>query len=179
MSHKTVYKKCHGVLDMRKFLVPCGRAALQRFIVDQFFCELYSSAAERLPEVEASLRDVDAHIESNQDAGCEPQEPLQFLNWTPHQQAMDVAGLAVSGSPLPVRHLQHCRLSDLWWQFVAWHASCEAIEGTFPRPSWSTFWRRCGARWRHALHFRKCSQRSQCKICLQFSVFLHKGISVQ
>jgi hypothetical protein len=80
MSHKTFYKKCHGVLDMRKFLVPCGRATLQSLIVDQFFCELYSSAAERLPEVEASLRDVDAHIESHQDAGCEPQEPLQFLN---------------------------------------------------------------------------------------------------
>ena len=174
MSHQTFYKKCHGALDLRKFPVPSGRATPQSLIVDQFFCELYCSAAERLPEVEAPLRDVDSHIESHQSA-CEAQEPLQFLNWTPHQQAMDVAGLAVSGMRLPVRHLQHCRLSDLWWQFVAWHASCEAIEGEFPCPSWSTFWRRWDARWRHALGFRSCSQHSQCKFCFQCSAFLHKG----
>ena len=94
-----------------------------------FFCELYCSAAERLPEVAASLRNVDAHIESHQGASSDESEPLTFLNWTPHQQAMEVAGLAVYGKALPARRLQHCRLSDLWWQFVAWHASCEQIWG--------------------------------------------------
>ena len=175
MSTRTFYKKCHGTLDMRKFPSPVGHSSPQSLIVDQFFCELYCSAAERLPEVEASLRNVDAHIESHQGASPDESEPLMFLNWTPHQQAMEVAGLAVSGKTLPARHLQHCRLSDLWWQFVAWHASCEQIAGEFPSPSWATFWRRWDARWKHVLHFRTTSQHSQCKVCFQCSAFLHKG----
>lgn len=177
ISGKTFYKKCHGALDMRTFSVQrsSGQTSPQSLIVDQFFCELYASAAERLPEVEAPLRNVDAHIESHQGDSSADHEPLTFLNWTPHQQAMDIAGLAVSGQALPPRHLQHCRLSDLWWQFVAWHASCEQISGEFPCPSWSTFWRRWDARWKSALHFRTTSQHSQCKVCFQCSAFLHRG----
>ena len=144
MCARTFYKKCHGTLDMRKFPSPVGHSSPQSLIVDHFG-ELYCSAAERLPEVAASLRNVDAHIESHQGASSDASEPLMFLNWTPHQQAMEVAGLAVSGKALPVRYLQHCRLSDLWWQFVAWHASCERISGVFPCPSWGTFWRRWDA----------------------------------
>ena len=180
MTSRTFYKKCHGTLDMRRFPAPSGHTCPQGLIVDQFFCELYCSAAERLPEVEAPLRNVDAHIESHQvqrsASSAGEAEPLTFLNWTPHQQAMDVAGLAVSGNALlPARHLQHCRLSDLWWQFVAWHGSCEQIAGQFPCPSWSTFWRRWHARWKDALRFRTTSQHSQCKRCFQCSAFLHKG----
>ena len=178
MGTRTFYKRCHGTLDMRKFPAPSGHSSPQSLIVDQFFCELYSHAAERLPEVAAPLRNVDEHIARNQQQRSEfedANEPLVFLNWTPHHQAMDVVSLAVSGKPLPVRHLQHCRLSDLWWQFVAWHSSCEAIEDGFPCPSWTTFWRRWHARWRHVLGFREVAQHSQCAVCFRCSAFLHKG----
>jgi hypothetical protein len=107
---------------MREFLSPVGHTNPQSLIVDEFFCKLYASAAERWPEVEAALRNVGAHIESNQGVSSDDREPLAFWNWTPHQQALDVAGLAVSGQALPPRYLQRCRLSDLWWQMVAWHA---------------------------------------------------------
>ncbi len=172
---RAFYKKCNGRPDMRKFPRPRAPGCPQSMIVDQFFCELYCSAAERLPEVAAPLHDVDAEISANQ-GSCDPcSEPLMFLDWTPHHMAMDVANIAVGKKALPERHLQHCRLSDLWWQFVAWHASCEEISGKFPCPHWSTFWRCWDARWRHALSFRKCSQHSQCNICFQYSAFLHKG----
>lgn len=178
MASRTFYKRCHGGLDMRKFPAPSGHSSPQSVIVDQFFCELYSSAAERLPEVAAPIHDVDDHIARNQHkcpASEDESEPLVFLNWTPHQQAMDVACLAVSGKHLPRRHLQHCRLSDLWWQFVAWHSSCEAIAGDVPCPSWSTFWRRWQARWQCVLGFREVAQHSQCQLCFRCSAFLHKG----
>ena len=88
---------------------------------------------------------------------------------------MDAADLDESGQALPPLYLQHCRLSDLWWQMVAWHASCEQVSGEFPCPSWSTFWRRWEVRWKHALHFRTTSQHSQCQVCFRCSAFLHKG----
>ena len=53
MSGCTLYKKWHGALDMRKVPSPVGHTSPQRLIFDQYFCELYCSAAERLPEVEA------------------------------------------------------------------------------------------------------------------------------
>ena len=178
MASRTFYKRCHGTLDMRKFAAPSGHSSPQSVIVDQFFCEFYFHAAERLLEVAAPTQNVDDHIARNQhqrSASEDETEPLVFLNWTPHQQAMDVASLAVSGKPLPKRHLQHCRLSDLWWQFVAWHSSCEAIEGDFPCLSWSTFGRRWQARRQHVLGFREVAQHSQCEVCFQCSAFLHKG----
>ena len=161
---------------MRKFPHPRGNACPQSMIVDQFFCELYCSAAERLPEVAAPLEDVDAHISENQHSEFHTaDDPLMFLDWTPHTMAMEIANMVVGGQTMPSRHLQHCRLSDLWWQFVAWHASCEAIGGIFPCPSWTSFWRRWDFKWKHLLQFRKCSQHSQCNICFRYSAFLHKG----
>jgi hypothetical protein len=131
-------------------------------IVDQFFRALYCSAAERPPEVAAPIQDVHTFISANQHSAFNPSDdPLLFLDWTPHNMAMEIANMVSGNRTLPETHVQHCRLSDLWWQFVAWHASCEEIAGTFPCPSWSTFWRRWDAKWRHALSFRKGSQHSQ------------------
>ena len=175
MGAHSFYKMCHGKLDMRKFPGPKSTGCPQSMIVDQFFCELYCSAAERLPEVAVPLQDIDAVISTNTTNPSSSDDPLMFLGWTPHTMAMEIANMAAGDKTLPERHLQHCRLSDLWWQFVAWHASCEEISGKFPCPQWSTCWRRWDAKWRHALSFRKCSQHSQCNICFQYSAFLHKG----
>ena len=122
------------------------------------------------------MKNVDASISIDEHSAFNKEDdPLLFLDWTPHTMAMEVANLVVAGRQMPQRHLQHCRLSDLWCQFVAWHASCEQISGTFACPSWSSFWRRWDLRWKHVLSFRKCSQHSQCNICFQYSAFLHKG----
>ena len=124
----------------------------------------------------APLQDVDAHISANQGSVADTaDDPLLFLDWTPHTMAVEIASMVVGEKDLPCRHLQHCRLSDLWWQFVAWHASCEDVGGAFPCPSWTSFWRRWDFKWRHLLAFRKCSQHSQCDICFRYSAFIHKG----
>ena len=176
MGPCSFYKKCKGQVGMRGFPHPRGHACPQSLLVDQLFCELYCSAAERLPEVAAPLQDVDAHISANQHSAFDTaDDPLLFLDWTPHTMAVEIANMVVGGKDMPCRHLQHCRLSDLWWQFVAWHASCEELSGAFPCPSWTSFWRRWDFKRRHLLEFRKCSQHSQCTICFRYSAFLHKG----
>ena len=62
---------------------------------------------------------MDAHIESHQGSSSAVCAPLTFLNWAPHQQAMAVAGLAVSGQALPPRYLHNAAYPTCggrWWR---------------------------------------------------------------
>ena len=81
-----------------------------------FFCELYCSAAERFPEVEAPLHNVDAHIESHQGASSDESEPLTFLNWTPPSWKLRSAP---SSALLPVVRLvvAVCGMAPSWATF--------------------------------------------------------------
>ena len=179
MSRPTFYKKCHGVLDKRVHgfqLASRQVRETQSLVVDHFFSELYFSAGERLPEIAESIEDVDAAIEANEPLSKQNDDML-LIDWTPNQSPMEaMRGMTPTNvEELPVRHLPHGKVMDLWWQFVAWHSACaQASQSTTMKlPSWSTFWRRWDSKWRFLLKFRKASQHSQCNICFNYSQFLH------
>ena len=66
----------------------------------------------------APLQDVDAHISANQHSVSDAaDDPLLFLGWTPHTMAVEIANMVVGGT-------------------------CEEVDGAFPCPSWTSFWRR-------------------------------------
>jgi len=65
---------------------------------------------------------------------------------------------------LPICYIQHQRLSDLYWQFLAErevHVERNPSEGTRP----NTFSKRYLSHWKHILVMRKVSQHRQCKLC--------------
>ena len=63
-------------------------------VVDQFFCELYWSAAERLPETGERLENVHEHIGANQGNAAPIENEVLVLDWSPHNAAMDMVGIA-------------------------------------------------------------------------------------
>ena len=93
------------------------------------FAELYMSAAEHLAEQDLDIGRVDDNIAQdaalfhNSSVQCPvPIEPLPDIPWNP-DQCFSTQSLMAMGQDLhnfPVRYLQHGRLSDLWWQFLAW-----------------------------------------------------------
>ena len=177
-----IYKKCHGKLDMRKCPKPASaRTKSQSMIVQQFFCETYWSAAERLPEKEG-IQNADQEFSVAEAMPSSVQCPGQAdveesLSWTPNTSAMDIVGPSVMRVQLSKRYLQSGRLSDLWWQFLAWWAACsEALGGAASKhPSYPTFWRVWNEHWRHMIGFRWPSEHSQCSICFRYSAFLVSG----
>lgn len=81
---------------------------------------------------------------------------------------------------LPERHLQHQRLSDLYWLFQgSWERLAECLDEQQQArmsqcPSYTTFRRAWRRKWRRALKFRKVSQHSQCQTCSDLLQQLHK-----
>ena len=74
---------------------------------------------------------------------------------------------------LPIRYIQHQRLSDLYWQFLAeWevHVERNPSEGTCP--CFNTFSKRYLSHWKHVLVMRKVSQHGQCKLCFDLRQIL-------
>ena len=74
---------------------------------------------------------------------------------------------------LPIRYIQHQRLSDLYWQFLAeWevHVERNPSEGTCP--CFNTFSKRYLSHWKHVLVMRKVSQHGQCKLCFDLHQIL-------
>ena len=183
VTPRTLYKRVHHAVDLRKgswSVQP--HPAPQQSIVDQFFAELYMSAAEHLAEQDLDIGKVDDNIA--QDAALPPGaaapiEPLPDIPWNP-DQCFSTQSLMAAGNDLhtfPVRYLQHARLSDLWWQFLAWWHSLTHVsqEEQTHRPSFSTFWRAWHARWHRVLEFRKSSSHACCTQCFKYMQFLHKG----
>ena len=98
------------------------RAAPQRRIVDQFFAELYMSAAEHLPTDDVA--EVHSSIASDDWATSRGMlldiPTLAATRWSPDASVESEAQFAVSATHAPKRSLQRGRLVDLWWKFVAW-----------------------------------------------------------
>lgn len=128
--------------------------------------ELYQSAAEPLPDF--------FHVDApwSQDVA---DAAAQF--WNPDTTLPeDLRQLACNLMGVPVRHLPHGRVHDLYLQFLAWYDAnmqddrpgvagvAGGVSETGPA-SFSTFWRRWHEKWSHVLRFRKSSQHSCCQVC--------------
>lgn len=184
VGRRTFYSRIAGHIDGRSISVGGSRDALQSRVVDQFFLETYHSAAEHLAEEAATEDD-------------------QLMPGLESPAATDICPAAV-WSPatvmhrtdeirraLPKRFLQHCRLTDLWWQFVAWYLSLGDVvlgntrgvqrpvsqdsEERSRMPSWACFWRRWAALWKNVFEFRGKSQHAQCNMCWRYQQYLHKS----
>ena len=183
MSPRTLYKHVHQAVDLRKgswSVRPYD--APKEHIVNQFFAELYMSAAEHLAEQDLDIGKVDDNIAH--DAALPPDspvssEPLPDIPWNP-DKCFNTEALMAAGTDLqniPVRYLQHGRLSDLWWQFLAWWHSLQGVAQVEQgdKPSYSTFWRAWHDRWYLVLAFRKSSSHACCTQCFKYMQCLHKG----
>ena len=184
VTPRTLYKRVHQAVDLRK--TPWSalpHEAPQQRIVNQFFAELYMSAAEHLAEQDLDIGKVDDNIAQDaalpEGAQVQCPEGLPDIPWNP-DQCFSTHSLMAAGHDLrsfPVRYLQHGRLIDLWWQFLAWwHSLAHVAPGEqVQRPSWATFWRAWHAKWQCVLAFRKSSSHACCTQCFKYMQYLHKG----
>ena len=182
--------------DMRRRLpgvLPAPRHRVQSDLVDNFFLEMYQSAAEPLPTdtVKARSGTVDDSIALDEDpwlaAGASVQAEQEALmgenvdKWNPDFPVVNEAPLAVQARDftvvgLPVRWLNHSNVRELYWLFLAtWevqaaHQLREDLglpqgHDDLAAPAFRTFQRRCAQVWRRYLRFRKSSQHAQCTTC--------------
>ena len=203
VQNRQLFRLARGVPDMRQ---TNGKAPSSSIYAHQFFLDQYHSAAEVLPEGNHTT-DVDAsfsHCTANGPSWKQPcvrelPQPAEATWDLGASFCQDIMKIAVQGGKLELaeRHLHHQRLSDLWWQFQAWlqylaGASAQSpvhspqSPGHSPQSpslscSWTCFWGVWHEHWRHVLKFRKSSQHSQCKQCMQFSSYIHfaKGTAAQ
>lgn len=96
-------------------------------------------------------------------------------------EALTVAS-ATKVTGLPVRYIQHCNVSDLYWQLVAaWDVHAQHVGGnnSFESgcPHYSTFLRRWRSKWEGTLKMRKSSQHSQCQTCFELQMKLRSQAS--
>ena len=166
-----------GKPDGRKWNCPAGDPS-----VDLFCLEVYNSAAETLPE-EDHICGVDQTINADEIGVAEKPAVsgqwsagsaarlLPLVSWDPSadlQEQLRMLG-ADAVSQLPPRYLQHQRLSDLWWQYVA---SSRPGAKTVSYRHFTRIWRH---RWANALKMRKTSQHAQCTECWQYSNYIHQA----
>jgi hypothetical protein len=177
-SQNSTRRAIHGAPDRRTSDLSC-RPVLseQSQHVDWFFYELYQSTAEALPEEQCGKVqrkgsvDADILLDESPWSAEEIIEPGPLLSeWSPDQPELDhyVALTMASTSHcigLPVRRLQHGKLSELYWVFMASWECIQSHNASLGRvPSFSTFSRRW-KKWHHVLKFRKSSQHAQCQTC--------------
>lgn len=147
-SARTFVKAVHGEVDMRfKNGRQCGEA---RISVDQYFFELYNSAAEFLPEDPAcKVEDVDNSISADSTSarlGSDHHHTspalhsmLPLFGWDPAQTYLqDASAMTLDDVNLPRRYVQHQKPIDLWWQYLAW----VVVRCPGKASSWTTFWKR-------------------------------------
>ena len=186
MTPRTLYKYVHQRPDMRH-----GTWSVQltdrpqRRACDQFFAELYMSAAEHLAEQDLDIDNIDEDIAHDDasvfqcPASSNPAGPSLDMAWDPDTTMSTEVLMATSAdiSDWPVRYMQHGRLTHLWWQFLAWWTSLHdaAAQPQQDMPSYSTFWRAWTDKWSQVLHFRKSSSHSRCSQCFRYQEALHKG----
>ena len=191
-SPSKFYKLVHQVPDMRQGTWSVQpRDQPQRRACDQFFAELYMSAAEHLAEQQLDIDNIDDSIAH--DEACGPDSvprpashehsPSLDMSWDP-DESLSTQMLMATAADLrswPPRFLQHGRLHHLWWQFLAWWASLQAAMPAadnaelISTPSYPTFWRAWQEKWCTVLRFRKSSSHSRCTQCFQYQEALHRG----
>ena len=190
-SQRTIRRMAAGQPDLRTAvggkLQP--RLALQTLKCDHFFRNLHASAAEPMPE-EAQMypkarvpaaSGVSGGV-SGVSAGIVKKRNMQQIDawehwsydWlqTPPSDVMS-SEMVIGPLGLPIRYIQHQRLSDLYWQFLAeWevHVERNPSEGTCP--CFNTFSKRYLSHWKHVLVMRKVSQHGQCKLCFDLHQIL-------
>ena len=171
----------HGDIDRRQFN---GRQlTVAGLSVEQFFVELYHSAAEMLPEMpDCELADVDWSIdkdelaqvqstESKSKGTAPPTQAKMIPDWDPGTALLEHQMLLGSHENLPMKHIQHSKPIDLWWLYLAW-VSLRCPAGT-KTACWSTFWQKWHCHWRYCLGLRKPTQHAQCTVCAQHSQYIH------
>lgn len=170
----------HGHIDRRRFN---GRGlTLAGMSVEQFFLELYHSAAESLPEMEdCAVAHVDWSIDLDESSDAKnhsesrvssaKQEASVVFDWDPGSTLLKHQLELGSGERLPIKYIQHSKPIDLWWLYLAW-VSLRCPAGT-AAACWATFWRRWSAYWCFCLGLRKATQHAQCNECAQHSLYIH------
>jgi hypothetical protein len=185
--HK-IYKLVHQVPDMREGAWSVQpRDQPQRRVCDQFFAELYMSAAEHLAEQHLDIENVDdaiAHddhcgMRSVPHAAADDNNPSLEMSWNSDESlgTQIMMASAADVASWPARFLQHGRLHHLWWQFLAWWMSLHAADNQelTGMPSYAKLWRAWQAKWAKVLHFRNSSSHSRCTQCFQYQEALHRG----
>ena len=176
MSKRTFYKLLSQEEDGRRQALMGRRLERRDLSIDQFFLELYHSAAEMLPPSAKVGRvdecfDAEAHDDREQDVhGRDDAAAIAMPAWDPESALLDeVHRLHLDPhSVLPRKFLHHQHLSELWWQYVAWTTTMGSTQA-----SHSTFYRRWAAYWKHCLGFRKSSEHAECNECSRYKTFLH------
>ena len=145
----TFYKHIHEQPDRRKGKWSVvGHDRPQRRACDQFFAELYMSAAEHLaeqcldPDNSADAIAQDAEVGGPPESSASSvQAPMVDAAWNPDETLSTEALMVTVGemSAWPQRFLQHGRLAHLWWQFLAWWQSLHQASSTdcSNHPSWA------------------------------------------
>lgn len=186
-----------GQPDMRKSSIfgercPAPRPTPQRDAVDFFFMELYNSAAESMPEdPRGSATNLFKQLLSKVDGDDDSDDPWQDCPVEalgldleearfPVDQTMALtrASRYPTSVGLPLRHVAHTSLMDLYWQFCAvWDTVQEfhptGVQESRGPPSFDTF-RRRWRHWGHLLAIRKSSQHAECNTCFDLKRRLHQ-----
>ena len=173
---RTFYKHANGHLDKRAFNAkPTSTSGLS---VDQFFLELWLSAAERFPEdgIECAEKEIvfgeEPEVPNPESKYPAPAVMLEHIpHWDPSCSLLGEMATLGSGAALQPKYIQHQRLMDLWWQYLGWVS--ERCPPEFKPASYSTFWRRWHWRWRQYIKIRKHSQHAQCTVCFEYSHQIH------
>ena len=179
-SQRTIRRMTAGQPDLRTAVggKQQPRLALQTLKCDHFFRNLHASAAEPMPE-EAQMypkaRVSGVSGVSGVSAGIVKKRNMQEIDawehwsydWlqTPPSDVMS-SEMVIGPLGLPIRYIQHQRLSDLYWQFLAeWEVHVERNPSEGACPCFNTFSKRYLSHWKHVLVMRKVSQHGQCKLC--------------
>ena len=195
-SRKTVQNYAHGLTMAMKEVGTLHRQARkhpQRDLCNHFFCELYFTTAEDLPEFEHSAENV-AEMISTETADEEVSLPylktFVYNSDVSIEERLDML-MGNSNVQIRARHLPPGQPADLWYQFLAF---CEGqnrlkrpqglrkgISDADYMPSWATFFRCWQEFWQNKLlHFRKKSSHKECTICHDARNALHeKGLQPQ
>jgi hypothetical protein len=173
LSLQRVYEGVRGCIDRRQF--NGRRATVASLSVDQFFLELYHSAAESLPEMpDCEVANVDWSIAADEEAkvsvlspesteGCQKRLESAVFDWDPGSALLRDQLELGTQAKLPMKHIQHSKPIDLWWLYLAW-VSLRCPLGS-SAACWSTFWRRWSSYWSSCVGLRKQTQHAQCNDC--------------
>lgn len=138
-SPRSHYKKVHGVPDRRQN--NRRNPTNSSMSVDAFFLDLYHSTAEFLPEIcNYHLSNVDEAMDNVEDVETPNQvDYLPLIGNDPEKSVVqNIRTASGDFSSLPIRFVQHQRVIDLFWLYLAWIGSRSSDKPA----SWTTFWRR-------------------------------------
>ena len=175
IGESNFYKCAHGQPDLR---LGCSgkqvKPAPQREVVDAFFTDLYQSAAEPL------AHDFSYTCESHDGHSMVQEAPDECIlahlrDWcTPTSPVEQIIHAADPHPGLARRYLPHGTVSDLYWQYLAWHEALHSGSEEPPDPvSFSTFYRAFKVKWSLVLKPRHQSEHSQCQTCFELQAEIY------